>query len=231
LGGAPLFARLASSPNFESEELLAYELGYRTQATDKFSADIASFYNVYDKLRVAVPGAVIAGAMPGSFDLPLTFQNRMKGETYGVELSAAWQLSDWLRLYGTYTFQKINLHADPILPAGTRTGAEAAEGQSPPHQVYLRSSWNMPRQVQLDLIGRFVDRLHGFNPGGVGDVIDQYSSLDARLSYPVRKNLELAVMGQNLLDNLHPETGTAQFLKSSPVQIRRGVYGKVVWSF
>src|SRR5437667_283469 len=48
LGGAPLFARLAGSPAFKSEELLAYELGYRAQATDRRSVDLALLYNAYD---------------------------------------------------------------------------------------------------------------------------------------------------------------------------------------
>jgi iron complex outermembrane receptor protein len=231
LGGAPLFPRLTGSPDFKSEQLLAYELGYRTQATDKLSVDLALFYNDYHNLRVAVSGAVTPGAAPMTFDLPLSFQNRMKGETYGVELSATRQMAHWWRLYGTYTFLKMNLHADPTLPAGTRTSAEAAEGQSPQNQVYLQSSWNLPRDVEFDLMGRFVNRLHGFNPGGTGDVIDQYLSLDARFGFRLRKNLELSVVGQNLLDNRHPETGTAQFLRSSPVQIQRGVYGKVTWLF
>ena len=234
LGGAPLFARLAGSPAFKSEELLAYELGYRAQATDRLSVDLALFYNAYDNLRVAVPGMATAiGAAPGTFDLPLTFQNLMTGKTYGAELSASCQLADWWRLYGAYTLLEMNLRADPALPAGTRTAGEGAEGQSPRHQVYLQSSWDLPRNVQFDLIGRFVDRLNGFNPSGIGggDVIGAYISLDARLGWTPGKNLELAVAGQNLLDRHHPETGTAQFLRSSPVEIRRGVYGKVTWRF
>jgi iron complex outermembrane receptor protein len=227
-----VFPQLTGSPDFESEELMAYELGYRAQPTDPFSIDLALFYNVYDKLRVAVPGALKPSAAPRTLDLPLSFQNRMKGKTYGAELSTAWKLADWWRFHGAYTLVKMNLHADPTLPAGTRNNAEAAEGQSPQQQIYLQSSWDGPRQLRFDLIGRFVDRLHGFNPTGVGggDVIDDYASLDARVGWKPRKSLELAIVGQNLLDNHHPETGTAQFLRSSPVQGRRGVYGKVtIW--
>jgi iron complex outermembrane recepter protein len=222
LRGAPLFGRLRNSTDFKSEELLAYELGYRAQATDKFSVDLASFYNVYDNLRVVVPGTATPGAGPGTFDLPLNFQNRMKGETYGVELAATWQLTDWWRLYGTYTFLRMNLHRD----AGLAASAEVAEGQSPQHQVYLRSSWNLPRHVEFDLIGRFVDRLPGFGP-----VVESYPSLDARLSWRPRRNLEFAVVGQNLLDNHHAESGTVPLLKSLLVEIQRSVYGKATWRF
>lgn len=34
-----------------SEELIAYELGYRAQPSERFSWDVALFYNVYENLR------------------------------------------------------------------------------------------------------------------------------------------------------------------------------------
>ena len=50
-GTLPLLTVLASNDDFESEELLAYEFGYRIQGTDSLSLDIATFYNEYDNLR------------------------------------------------------------------------------------------------------------------------------------------------------------------------------------
>jgi hypothetical protein len=67
-------------------------------------------------------------------------QNRMNGETHGVEVGGAWQATDWYRLYGAYTFREMQLHADPTLPAATRLGAEVAEGRNPQQQVYLQST-------------------------------------------------------------------------------------------
>lgn len=228
----PVFPRLIGSPDFESESLLAYELGARAQATRSLSLDLATFYNVYDDLRVVVAGAPTAGGVPGTLDFPMAFRNRMKGETYGAELSATCQPTDWARFYGAYTFLKMNLHADPTLPAGTRASSEGSEGQSPEHQIHAQSSWDPPRRVQLDLIGRFVQRLHGFNPSGVGggDTIAAYVSVDARLAWKAGKDLEVALVGQNLVEAHHPETGTAQFLRSSPVEMRRGGARYKCWS-
>jgi len=42
-----------------SEDLIAYEIGYRTQVTDHFSWDIATFYNVYTNLRSVYPGTPV----------------------------------------------------------------------------------------------------------------------------------------------------------------------------
>jgi iron complex outermembrane receptor protein len=195
--------------------------------------DLAFFYNAYDRLRVVVPSAPRPGPAPGLLDLPLSFQNRMKGETYGAELATSWRVARRWRLRGAGTLLEMDLRADPSLPAGTRGSAEALEGQSPKLQVHVQSSWDLPGRVELDLIGRFVDRLHGFNPSGVGggDVIDDYVSLDMRVGWRPRPRLELDLVGQNLLDGHRPETGTAQFLRTAPVEIRRGFYGtvKVHW--
>ena len=54
-------ATLGPSPDFMSEELLAYELGYRAQPVERFSWDLALFYNVYEELR----SRRVVGVTPG----------------------------------------------------------------------------------------------------------------------------------------------------------------------
>ena len=144
----------------------------------------------------------------------------MTGETYGAELAATYHVVENWRLHGSYTFLQMQLHR------GAAGVSEAAEGQSPQNQVYVQSSWDLSRDVQFDLMGRWVDRLAGFTP-----VIDSYFSLDARLAWRPRKNLEIAVVGQNLLDSHHPESGSNPLIKAPLTEIRRGVYGKVTWRF
>ena len=222
-----IFPRVMGNTAFESEEVWAYELGYRVQPRDNVSFDTTLFYNAYHNLRVSVPGAFTPGPVAGTLILPLTYQNGMDGEVYGAELGANWQPAEAWQLHAAYTFLKMQLHRNPGLAAS----AEAAEGQSPVNQVYLRSSWNLPGNVEVDLIGRFVDQVTGFNSGGAGDKIDAYLSLDARLAWRARKNLEFEIVGQNLLDNHHPEFGTNPLIKAPVAEPRRGVYGKVTWRF
>ena len=226
--GVPAFARLTGNPDFSSEDVVAYELGYRAQATDKLSVDVATFYNVYNNLTVFVAGP--ASPPPPPILVPLPRENRMSGETYGVELAATWKPTHWWRLYGSYSLLKMNLHADQGLTFATQQGAEAAEGRSPQQQVYLQSSLDLPHDVQFDLMGRYVDRLHGFNASGapgVANVINAYFSLDARLAWTPAKNVELAIVGQNLLDEHHPEFGTNALVRAPLAELRRGIYGKV----
>ena len=103
-------------------------------------------------------------------------------------------------------------------------------GRTPKHKLYVRSSWDLPKGMEFDLVGRFVSGLKGFNLSPIPDpafpnTIKQYVSLDARLAWkPHGKNWEVAIVGQNLLDNHHPEVGASQTLKAPLVEIRRAAY-------
>ena len=231
-----VFPRLTFNKGFRSEDVIAYEIGYRAQPAARFSLDVAAFYNDYKNLRIGVFGSPIPGP-DGSLILPLTFDNRLKGETYGTELAADWYPTDRWRLYGAYTFLEMKLHADRSLPPEVITAAESNQGHTPQHQVYLQSSFDVGHSVEFDLMGRYVSRLTGFNPGNIPefpDVIDAYVSMDARLAWQPLKNLELSVVGQNLLDNHHPEFSSSpqgQVLRNPLAEIRRSVYGRVKWTF
>jgi iron complex outermembrane receptor protein len=161
---------------------------------------------------------------------PLDRANTLTGETTGVEVAVTWQVAEAWRLHGAGTVLKMFLHRAPGLAAS----AEAIEGQSPGRQVSLQSSWDLPRRVQCDVIGRWVSGLHGFNPGaapGVSDTVAAYASLDVRLAWRPQPDLELSLVGQNLLDPHHPEFGTSALVRSPLVEIERRVYGKLTWRF
>jgi len=224
--GIQLFPRVTGNPQLNSVKLVAYELGYRTQVSETFALDGALFYNHYHGLVVAVPQSVQSGFAPGTAIVPLLFENRMAGETYGAELAADWHPAKWWRFYGTYSFLEMDLHPDPGLPAGTSSDAQSAERRSPRHQFFLQSSFDLPENVELDVMGRFVARLPGFV-----QEIPSYFALDARAAWRPRGDLEIAVVGQNLLDNHHPEFGVSPIIGSPVVEIRRNVYAKLTWSF
>jgi iron complex outermembrane receptor protein len=226
--GGALLPRVNPNPGFESEDLLAYELGYRAQPSDAFSFDLALFFNDYNDLRVLVP----TGPPVAPF-VPLQNQNRMTGETYGAELSANYKMSECWRLYGAYTFLQMQLHADDSLPADVRHGAigEGQERQSPQNQVYAQSSWDLACDWQLDLIGRYVDSLSGFAVRDADVAVDSYIQMDVRLGWKPRPNVELSVVGQNLLDSNHLEFGSNPLVGRPLVEAQRGVYGMIEWRF
>ncbi|MDY6989878.1 MAG: TonB-dependent receptor [Thermodesulfobacteriota bacterium] len=209
------------SRDFKSEVLMAYEIGYRTFPTKRLSLDIAAFFNDYDNLRSGKQGEMFAEATPSPEHLviPVTADNRMEAQTYGVEVAAQLELLPWWRLRGAYTYLEIEQEIDD----NTAVLLEDPEGQSPRHQFSLRSSMELLRDLDLDLWLRYVDDLPGQD-------VDSYTTLDARLAWRPRKDLEVSLVGQNLLDKHHPEF-TMEIVESLPIEAERSVYGKITWQF
>jgi iron complex outermembrane receptor protein len=219
-GPLPLVFTALGDRDFESEELIAYELGYRVRPMDELSLDVTAFFNDYDNLRtskLAMPFPE-PPLSPTHMVLPMAAGNEDEAETYGVELAAAWRPSDWWRFQAAYTYLNIVLEADEesILVSG-------GEDASPHHQVSLRSTMDLPGALEFDLWFRYVDDLPGLD-------IDDYVTLDARLGWHPQKNLEISVVGQNLLDNQHPEF-KPEFLDTAPTEVEHSIYAKITWQF
>jgi iron complex outermembrane receptor protein len=137
-----------------------------------------------------------------------------------VELSGQWEITKRWRLRGYYAFLMIRLQPGPTAVPGS----DSAEGESPQNQVYLTSSWDLGRNVDFDLIARYVDSLPALQ-------VPSYIEMDLRLAWRPRKRLELAVVGQNLLNDQHYEFTGTQFVPDQPTAVPRGVYGKVTWTW
>ena len=208
---------------FNSEDLLAYELGYRVQATSSLSLDIATFYNNYSNLRTAEPGAPFVEGSPAPTDIVIPFVagNKMSGGTYGVELFADWKVVPKWRLAGSYSYLQMDIHKnanslDPI-------PSDNPNGSSPRHQWYLRSSIDLPKHFDQDTTLRFVDHLPGLN-------VPSYYSLDAHLGWRPVTRLELSIGGQNLLNNWHFEF-MPDFVNTSPTVVKRSIFGSITVKF
>ncbi len=214
---------LFGNDDFKTEELWAYEAGYRSQPVDALSVDVALFYNDYDQLRTAgsqSPELELDPAPPHLI-VPALMGNQMKGHTYGLEVAADWQVSSYWRLQGAYSYLEADLELEgDNVPEKLLT---ISRDSSPRHQFSLRSSLNLPGNLELDLWARYADRLPAFD-------ISSYVTLDARLAWAPMDNLELALVGQNLLEDQHPEF-EPEFLGTVATEVQRSVYAKVTWKF
>jgi iron complex outermembrane receptor protein len=221
-GAPPVLVSVFGDRDFDSEELLAFELGYRVRPEEWVSLDIATFYNLYDNLRTLELGSTFIEASPAPLHavLPSTAANRMDGKTYGVELAADVLALDWLNLQLAYTFLQIELD----LEAGsTDSTSRSAEGESPHHQVSLRSSMDLGNNIELDMWVRHVGKLPSLD-------IESYTGFDARLGWRPRSDMELSLVGKNLFENQHQEF-KPELIDVIPTEVERSVYGKVTWRF
>lgn len=215
---------LAGSSRFESEALIAYELGYRAQITPKLSASLSTYYNDYTEIRsvnFTTGGVPLAPGGPGV--LPLFFANDLEGHTEGVELSADYQVLEGWRLHFGYNLIGEHIHLKP----GTFDLNNALnETADPKNQVFVRSSLDLPANIEFDNQFRWIDHFT-INNGGLPAQVPSYAELDARLAWHATKWLEIAIVGQNLLHERHPEYGVPSAAPGGQEDIVRSVYGKI----
>jgi iron complex outermembrane recepter protein len=214
----PTFPLIFGNRGLRSEELLAYEFGMRVQATERFSWDLALFYNQYARLISNLQGTPYVEP-PAYLDIPYLYENGMAGETYGAELAANYTVSERWRLQCAYTYTRLFMHLDPGMVMNVNPG------ETPNNQVYLQSSWDLGSHWQFDLIGRYVDALLTTTP----QAIPSYLVMDARLAWHNRKNMEVAVVGRNLTHGFYSEFTPL----TSQVAYKVGpeVYGQITWRF
>lgn len=200
--------------SYESENLIAYEAGYRAAVGERTSFDIALFWNDYDELQTIEP-----------FDdlrrVPFRFDNKADATARGGELAVDWKPLDSWRLIVTYS--RLQLDIEPDESSRDRL-AQDAEGKSPKNQVSLRSLVDLPYGLELDSSFRYVDTLESSN-------VSSYYNLDARLGWHASDSLELSLVGQNLLDRDHLEFVPGDFVVLPAHELQRGVYGKLTWRF
>jgi len=200
---------LVGNEDFHSEELTAYEIGYRAEPAANVSFSVSTFYNVYDELRSVEfsPGGT----------LPLTLENKIRGEAYGVEFWGNYRVNDWWRLSAGYNYFKKDLE---LASDSTDILSLDAAETDPRYQFSLRSSMNLAPNVEFDVALRSIGGI------SVGDV-PSYTALDARVGWAVTKAISLSVSGFNLLDRKHPEFGNA----ATRSEFKRNVYLEVSWRF
>lgn len=202
-----------SNKAFDSEELIAYELGYRIKPTSSVSFDNTVFMNDYDKLATFEPGA------PDGIFLPYYFNNLGKAHSYGFETSVNWEVTARWNLLANYSYINLVLEQDP---SSLDTTFLAQEKNVPHHQFMIRSQVYLPHDVRLVNTAYYISERESA-------AVDAYLRLDAQVIWKATDSIELSLVGQNLLDNQHPEfsappDGTAN-------EIPRAVYGRVTFRY
>ncbi len=201
-----------------SEDLIAYEIGYRVLPLDNLSADVTGFYNDYSKLvSLSTQSASLRfdPVMGNYFYVPLVNGNSNNGETHGVELASTWEVTPKIKLNGSYTIYASHLNI-------TGSSLVTKQGTAPNQQFSLRAYVDLPHSFQWDTMLYHVDQLPAL-------AVPAYTRLDMRLGYTPIRNLDLSLIGQNLLRSEHQEfTG---FIYQSLEEISRAVLAKATYRF
>src|SRR5258708_5821915 len=198
--------QLNGGPDFVSEVVKVYEIGYRAQPSPAASYSVSLFHNIYDRLRSVEP------APGGGFVLG----NKMEGTGDGLEAWGSYQAARNWRLSAGAFFLKQRLS---FKPDSGDTNVSAA-GNDPAPQWLLPSSFDLPNRTELDIGVRRVGALP--NPS-----VPAYTAVDVRYAWRLLRELELALVGQNLFASSHAEFGNA----ATRSEMARGAYAKLRWTY
>ena len=205
-------AILAGGRTFDSETVVAYEAGMRGRFGSRLVGAVSVYYNDYGNVRslTATPTTI----------LPLVIANDLEGASHGVELTFNADISRNVRLHGGYTYLQTDLQ---VRSGRMDLNNGLNETADPEHQFSIGSSIDLPRGVEFDTHLRWVDTLV-VNNGGQPGMVPSYMDLNVRIGMQVSRNVELSIVGHNLLDDHHAEIGAPG---ANRVEIRRSVFAKV----
>lgn len=132
--------------------------------------------------------------------------NGLAGWSTGLELAAEWLVTPNWRLQLSYSWSKLNM--DEGKDAIANADAQMTERTKPRESASLRSQWNMSTSQQLDL---WLRAMSSYERANITDAtpttssepsyvrIPGYVTLDLRYAYRVNKDLEIALIGRNLI--------------------------------
>ncbi len=221
--GTPSIAlmRLIGSPAAQSEELLAYEAGYRAHPSERLHLDATGFYNEYRNLMTLEPLApYVEAGPPPRVVAPQQFQSKASAATHGLELSASWQPAEKWQLKAAYSWLEMRIRRDAD---SADSAIEAKAGDAPRHQMQFHAHHAPNARTDLDVSLYYVDKLPNQN-------IPAYTRLDARWGWRPNRDLELGLGARNLLDRRHPEFVSA-LVGPATSEVPRSIYGTATWKF
>lgn len=199
---------IVGNPDFLPEDVVAYEMGYRGQLSDRASLSVSTFYNVYRDLRnVAISPVTI---------LPLIWGNQIGGHAYGLEAWGDYQATDWWKLSAGVDFLREGFH---FAPNSVQLLGLNQVGDDPHHQATVRSSMNIGHDLTFDADLRYIGELPD-------PKVPQYVELDARIGWAVTDRLEVSLSGFNLLHPQHQE-----YIFPGSDEIKRNFFLDTRWKF
>jgi len=213
----PGFVRLIGNADFDSEKFTTYEAGYRIQPNDNVLIDLAAHYtNMEDIRSVGVPVPT-----PGTFEgkpvlyLEATGGNDIEGHSQGIESSITLNLGEAYQLKTSYSYTKVQL--DETGPEGSPETIARLEDQFPTHILSSRLSVDVTDNIQADAWLRY-------GSGIDVPIIEEFITLDLRLAWHPTSELDVALVGQNILDDTPRLDSSSTLNLSLPTYIERSAY-------
>jgi iron complex outermembrane receptor protein len=165
----------------EPETMLAWELGHRIRFSERWALDTTLFYNDYTRL-IGVPPEIVGH-----------FLDSGTAETWGATVALSARLTPRWRMEASWSALRVEV-SGPVLPF--------EEDSAPRTLAQLRSYLDLGEDWELNGAAYYTDAIPFREQGA-------YTRLDLGLTWRATPRLALALWGQNLLDQGHPEGSDA----------------------
>lgn len=199
----------------DDEKITAFEIGHRNQVDKAFSYDLAVYYNILKNLNYKF---ITGFTPPNLFEAVNDY--RTEAKSYGGEIALNWDITNHWALRGSYTYFLTDLDVpDP------------ETWQNPPnrgerHLVQLHSNLDLMETLHFDT------HLYWNNAASLGiREIPKYCRLDIRLAWNPVKTMEIALIGEHLLDNRHIELINSEQIIGHETEIPRRAFLNFKWEF
>lgn len=188
-----------SNPNLKPETSWGYELGVEQFLFNRHTRlGMAGFWNDIEDM-ISYRTEIIGG------NTHRVKTNAGKVRTYGVELEAEQRVTDWLSLWGNYTYT----HAK-VLENETDPNSEGKKLTGIPQHMFNLGVDTKYKWAKLSLIGRYFSKIYGSSDNsdiarGVYASYEPAFFLDAKITVTPIKYVDLFVSVENMLDKHYYE--------------------------
>ncbi|PIS20180.1 MAG: TonB-dependent receptor [Zetaproteobacteria bacterium CG12_big_fil_rev_8_21_14_0_65_55_1124] len=176
----------------KSERVTSYEMGARLRPTEESLVEVTTFRIFYKGVldtwqdRSATNPYVLAGVIPEYLT------NVLNGKADGVEANFRYKPWEWMTLKGSYTYLHQLYDDYPVKDNETKWTVLSVKAQDPANRFHLGAGLGPVRGFEFDA------NLYFTGPFREGD-IHGYHRLDMRLGWRPVENLEISLVGQDML--------------------------------
>lgn len=215
----PLPLYLQGNADFKSEDLTAFELGYRMQDSTTLFYDVSVFYNEYENL---VTFETTDFLFLGDTIIPTRFEfgNLISATSFGLEASVTWWPKEWWQVRSNYSFVEVSTQRDAL--SNDVFFDRVYEGGSPRHQLSVSSNTDLNNHWSLNTTLFYVDDLKNSSLSTESGQIPDYIDINIGVRWQWSEQLELAVFAQHILNNRRAEFIAENY--SIPTEVERAFF-------
>ena len=184
-GRADLKDAVANGTKVFPEMMADYEFGYR-YSSPQFSASANIYLMEYDNQLVTTGRFTPSGY--------LIKENVKRSYRRGIELVAAWQPAQWVRLDANATFSTNKIKIDGGLKDLALSPSAIASGVA---------TFSVAKRLELATTVKFVGKQYIDNTGSEAKTLPHYTVVSQSASFSFSKNIKIAIFVDNLLNKMY----------------------------